>query len=213
MTGTRMTAVAPATAAAARCRWSSSSPSSEMAPPEPSTSSSCPSSPGSRAGRAGPDGRLRLEGVLGAVGHAAGDRHERANLLAVGDVPRAVLADQVPLLELDGHEDVAEHAEGEDEVPHGHRRCGPEREDEPEIKRVADPLVKPRSPELRSGEIPPPRREVDLAKPEQLEVVQEKRREQRHEPPERREGIDCEPGHRCPDVPHDGWNRLPECEK
>src|SRR6185503_8857841 len=139
---------------AARCRWSSSSPSSETGPRGRSTWSSSPSSPASRAGHAG------AERVL--VPGPPGEWSQSPDLLAVGEVLRAVLAHQVALLELDADPDVPEHSERKDEVTHGHRRRGPEGEDEPQVERMAHELVEHRRPEPCGPRLGPAGDQIDL---------------------------------------------------
>jgi hypothetical protein len=91
-------------------------------------------------------------------------REEHAGLLPISPVLLAVEADQIPLFELQGDEDVSGRRDGKQEMPEGHRRAGPEGEQEPEHEGVADIAIGSGGPERGRRVLLSRGVEVDLAK-------------------------------------------------
>ena len=71
------------------------------------------------------------------------ERQEHPGLLPICPVLLAVEADQIPLFELQGDEDVRGRRDGKQKVPEGHRRGRPEGEEKPEHDGVADIAIEP----------------------------------------------------------------------
>ena len=87
---------------------------------------------------------IRRRRCRGAPPPDAGpERHEHRHAAPVLLVRRAVLADQIALLELDGDQDVGRRRHREQQVRERHRRRHPEREEPADVQRMAHEPVRP----------------------------------------------------------------------
>src|SRR5579883_919186 len=99
---------------------------------------------------------LGVRGVLGgsidqcvALPPSRRERHDHRDARAIEDVGVPETGDEIVLLELYADEDVARGRDREDQVAERHRRSRPECDDEAEIDRMSNRLVKKRRAEFR----------------------------------------------------------------
>jgi hypothetical protein len=118
------------------------------------------------------------------------ERQEHSSLLSISPVLLAVEADQIPLFELQGDEDVSGRREGKQEMPEGHRWTCPEGEQKPQHERVADIAIEPRGFERGRRVLLPGCVEVDLAEPEQVEMVNQERGHEHESPAGPEDGME-----------------------
>ena len=104
---------------------------------------------GLRGSDAGPRHLALDVGVLRIGELAARQRDEHGRALAVAAILVAELLDQVALFQLDADQDVAGDHHREQQMTNGHRRRGPDGEQDAEIDRVTDMPVEQRSAEFR----------------------------------------------------------------
>ena len=118
-------------------------------------------------------------------------------------VPLAMEAYQITLLELQGEKDIGGRCRGEEEVSDGHRRCRPEGEEKAEHDRMTDPAIEEGGLELDRRVRLAGKGEEDLPQSEQVEVIDQKRRE-KHDGPSGPEDREQEPpANRIGHFPHD----------
>jgi len=80
---------------------------------------------------------------------AARKRNEHGCVLAVAAILVAELLDQIVLFQLDADQNVAGDHDRKEQMTNGHRRRGPDREQDAEIDRVADTPVEQGRTEFR----------------------------------------------------------------
>ena len=127
--------------------------------------------------------RLALDvGVLRIGELAARKRNQHGRVLAVAAILVAELLDQVALFQLDADQDVAGDHHREQQMTNGHRRRGPDGEQDAEIDRMTDTPVEQRSAEFRVRQLFAEQAREHLAEPEQLEMTDQKRAGHQHDP-------------------------------
>jgi hypothetical protein len=105
------------------------------------------------------------------TGPIPGAHFKHTGLLPICPILLAVEAHQIPLFESQSDEDVCGRRDGKQEMPKGHRRGCPEGEQKPEHEGVADIAIETRSSERGRRVLSARCVEVDVAEPEQVEVV------------------------------------------
>jgi hypothetical protein len=80
---------------------------------------------------------------------AARKRDEHGRVLAVAAILVAELLDQIALFQLDADQNLPRHHHREQQMTNGHRRRGPDGEQDAEIDRVTDMSVEQRRAEFR----------------------------------------------------------------
>jgi hypothetical protein len=152
-----------------------------------------------RARRAPP----RVRGI--AAASEGEDHRHTAPVLGVLRVD----VDQIPLFELNRHQNVGRRHHGKQQVRHGHRRRSPERQQPSEIQRVPDEAVGSRCDEVQLRILAAAQVQPHLTKAEEIEVVDQECGDQHQDPSRREDGE----GHRTPrralDAPHDAAERAP----
>src|SRR5581483_10703525 len=104
------------------------------------------------------------------------DQHR--HLLAIAAVLIAEQLDQVALLQMDADQNVAGGGEGEQQVADRHGGRRPEGDEEAQIDRMADLPVEQQGPEHGRRQRCTAQPGIDLAQPEQLEMIDEEGAEQ-----------------------------------
>src|SRR5688572_13193322 len=160
------------------------------------------------------------EGLYGRAPRAGGglprlrrflpeERDQHGDPAAVLEVVGSVQGGEIALLELDRDEDVRRRDEGEEEVADRHVRRGVEGDDEAEHERVPDVLVESRDPERRRRVGPSQGVEYDLAKPEEVEVIDDERRQENDDESEGEERPDRQARNEILDFPDDRGDGPP----
>src|SRR5271157_2654607 len=116
---------------------------------------------------------------------------------------------QVPLFDPEGDEDVSGCRGGEQEMPDGHHRRSPKREDEAEHDGMTHIAIEAGNPEANRCVRTPGSIEIDLSEAEQVEVVNQKCGHEHDGPTGPEDGMDEPATNRIFDVPDDGRNRSP----
>ena len=101
-----------------------------------------------------------------------------------------VRLDEVALFELDRHEDVGRGHHGEQQVRHRHRRRGPEREEPAQIQRVTNQSIRARGDEVQRRVLAATEVQPDLAKSEQVEVVDQQGGDEHQQEPEAEKAVE-----------------------
>ena len=91
---------------------------------------------------------------------------------------------EVFLFQLDRHQDVRSCGQSEQEVRSSHRRREPECAQPTDVKWMPHPLVRPRRHEAERLVLLAPRKQPDLPKAKEIEMVDQERRDQNQQPAE-----------------------------
>jgi hypothetical protein len=120
-----------------------------------------------------------------------------------------VQRDERPLFDPDREQDVDRHDPGEQQMPLGHGGRRPERDQESEHQRVADPVVEDGLFEVDLRVLDVVVGEPDLTQAEQVKVIDQERRVEDEAPPNGRDGPDGNPRDIVIDLPDDLGQRPP----
>ena len=138
-----------------------------------------------------------------------GERQQKAHAPPVCPIWLPVVPFQIPFLESQGDEDVGGCRDREKQMTVAHRRRGPESDQEACHHGMTDITVKAKRFEFNRAIWKPRRKEIDLPKSEQVEVVDQECGQEHDRPPEPEDGMQEPAARRIADVPDNGGDRPP----